>query len=149
MCICERIYNNWRNIIQTWIGIWAIYFANKIAQEQIKLSNIQINQNIWQLKVENAKFAIESAKNDLDRMMAQHTFIYNEKFNKDSDYKDNIQELLETSDAMLWIAHQDIQEFYDKYNNLIENNPMNYETTDVETISSKDKTLEELKSYKK
>ena len=87
MYICERIYNNWRNIIQTWIGIWAIYFAYVIAQEQIKLSNIQITHNIRQMKVETIKFKVEWSKDDLDRIMWQYEFIHNERYNEKSIYK--------------------------------------------------------------
>ena len=68
MCIYERIYNNWRNIIQTWIGIWAIYFAYVISEKQsedIKIqSDIQKEMNEierWKVKIDTIKFAIDWA----------------------------------------------------------------------------------------
>lgn len=64
---------------------------------------------------------------------------------KDFYYIEWSKEILETINVMIWLARDTIKNSIDEYHWILDINPMKWSTKDVETISSNEHTIDELK----
>lgn len=151
MCLCKFIFEYIRehlwDIIQTCIGFAAIYFANKIANKQIKQADDTYRNSIWDLQINAIRHQESWERDDLNRGITQTALLAEllKESTKGTDEYKEYWDKLKKSDALVGLAKKKLGDTVDLYNRVLAKNPMGFEVEDnIKTIYSENETLEKI-----